>query len=298
MTHARLTQEELSSLQAFWNAYEPHAEETAADVLEAAKKLHEFAPALATMNTVENRAREQRSRHLQRLALLDGQWDEYLTDLREQGAGYARMGIPFSGWFQLVSEFRKAVRERIIGAAPGQEFRPALDGMNLYLDIAMATIGDAYLAAKEQLIAQQQQAIRELSTPVLQVRDRLLIIPVVGLVDTRRARHLTETMLQAIRDRRARAIVMDITGVPIVDSKVANHLAQACEAARLMGARVLMTGLSPEIAQALVALGAELRGVSTLGDLESGIEEAERMLGYRVARAPEEAGALAPGGSA
>ena len=114
------------------------------------------------------------------------------------------------------------------------------------------------------------------------MRDRLLIIPVVGLVDTHRARHLTEAMLRGIRERRAKAVVMDITGVPLVDSKVAGHFAQACEAARLMGAHVIVTGISSEIAQAMVGIGAELKGVPTMSDLQAGIEEAERLLGYEM----------------
>ena len=137
---------------------------------------------------------------------------------------------------------------------------------------------DTLIFEREHVIRQQQEAIRELSTPVLQIRDQLLIIPVVGLLDTYRARLLTEGLLKAIRERRAKGVVMDITGVPIVDSKVANHLAQACEAARLMGALVVLTGISSEIALTLVTIGAELKGVRTVGDLQGGIEEIEHFL--------------------
>ncbi len=147
------------------------------------------------------------------------------------------------------------------------------------LDVGI--IVDAIIFQRERIILQQQEEIRELSTPVLQIRDQLLIIPVVGMVDTHRARLLTEGLLQAIRDRRAKGVVMDITGVPIVDSKVANHLAQACEAARLMGALVVLTGISSEIALTLVTIGAQLRGVRTVGDLQGGIEEIERFLADR-----------------
>jgi len=76
--------------------------------------------------------------------------------------------------------------------------------------------------------------------------------------------------------------VVDITGVPAVDSKIANHLLQTVEAARLMGARVIVTGLSPEVAQALVTIGVDLNRLRTVGDLQGGIEEADKLLGYRV----------------
>src|SRR6187402_1479068 len=139
-----------------------------------------------------------------------------------------------------------------------------------------------FVGERERVIRQQQEAIRELSTPVLQVRERLLILPIIGVLDGQRARQLTEQLLRGIRDNRAKVVVIDITGVPTIDSTVANHLVQTVDASRLMGASVIITGLSPEIAQTLVTLGVELGKVNAVGDLQGGIEEAERLLGYTV----------------
>jgi rsbT co-antagonist protein RsbR len=125
-------------------------------------------------------------------------------------------------------------------------------------------------------------AIRELSTPVLQIRDRLLLLPIIGLIDTQRARLITDSLLRAIRINRAKVVVMDITGVATIDSRVANYLLQTVSAARLMGAVIIVTGLSSEVAQSLVALGIDLGPLNFVGDLQGGIEEAERLLGYRV----------------
>jgi len=136
----------------------------------------------------------------------------------------------------------------------------------------------AELAARKQAEA----AIRALSTPVLPVRDQLLILPIIGIIDSQRALQLTEQLLNSIRSYRAKAVVMDITGVPIVDSKVANHLLQTVEASRLMGASVIVTGLSPEISQILVRIGVDLSRLKTMCDLRAGLEEAERLLGYTV----------------
>ena len=97
-----------------------------------------------------------------------------------------------------------------------------------------------------------------------------------------RARQLTEQLLRGIRTNRARVVVIDITGVPAIDSTVANHLVQTVDASRLMGASVIITGLSSEIAQTLVTLGVDLSKVNAVGDLQGGIEEAERLLGYTV----------------
>jgi rsbT co-antagonist protein RsbR len=143
------------------------------------------------------------------------------------------------------------------------------------------TVGVSFVEERERIIREQQEAIRELSTPVLQVRDRLLILPIIGVVDPRRARQLTEQLLSAIQSNRARVVVIDITGVASIDLTVANHLVQTVEAARLMGASAIITGLSSEIAQTLVDLGVDLSMMRTVGDLQGGLEEAERLLGYR-----------------
>ena len=144
------------------------------------------------------------------------------------------------------------------------------------------TVAVGFVQERERVIREQQEAIRELSTPVLPVRERLLILPIIGLIDRQRARQLTEQLLYAIRTNRAKVVVMDITGVPAMDSNVANHLVQTVEASRLLGATVIVTGLSPEIAQTLVTIGVDLRTMHTVGDLQGGIEEAERLLGLEV----------------
>jgi rsbT co-antagonist protein RsbR len=144
------------------------------------------------------------------------------------------------------------------------------------------TVGVSFVQERERIIRQQQEAIRELSTPVLQVRERLLILPIIGVIDPHRARQLTEQLLRGIRANRAKVVVIDITGVPSVDSGVANHLVQTVDASRLMGATVIVTGLSSEIAQTLVTIGVDLTKMRTVGDLQGGIEEAEKLLGYQI----------------
>jgi rsbT co-antagonist protein RsbR len=144
------------------------------------------------------------------------------------------------------------------------------------------TVAVSFVQERERIIRQQQDAIRELSTPVLQVRERILILPIIGVLDEQRANQLTEQLLAGIRSHRAKVVVIDITGVPDVDSEVANHLVQAVDASRLMGASVILTGLSPEIAQTLVTVGVDLGKMNTVGDLQGGVEEAERLLGFKV----------------
>ncbi|HYI98989.1 MAG TPA: STAS domain-containing protein [Thermoleophilaceae bacterium] len=143
------------------------------------------------------------------------------------------------------------------------------------------TVGVSFVEERERVIHEQQEALRELSTPVLQLRERLLILPVIGILDSSRARQLTEQLLGAIQEKRATVVVIDITGVATIDGTVANHLVQTVEASRLMGARTILTGLSSEIAQTLVDLDVDLGMMKTVGDLQGGLEEAERLAGYR-----------------
>jgi rsbT co-antagonist protein RsbR len=152
------------------------------------------------------------------------------------------------------------------------------------------TVAVGFVQERERIIRQQQEAIRELSTPVLQVREQLLILPIIGVLDSQRARQVTEQLLRAIRANRAKVVVIDITGVPTIDSTVANHLVQTVDASGLMGASVIITGLSSEIALTLVTIGLDLSKMNAVGDLQGGIEEAERLLGYEVSRTGEQNG--------
>src|ERR671937_43898 len=159
--------------------------------------------------------------------------------------------------------------------------RRVLDAYEPAANRIAVTVGVSFVEERERVIREQQEAIRELSTPVLQVRDRLLILPIIGMLDAQRARQLTEQLLGAIQSSRAKVVVIDITGVATIDLTVANHIVQTVESARLMGASAIITGLSSRIAQTLVDLGVDLSMMHTVGDLQGGLEEAERMMGIR-----------------
>ncbi|MDN5865447.1 MAG: STAS domain-containing protein [Gammaproteobacteria bacterium] len=144
----------------------------------------------------------------------------------------------------------------------------------------MVAVG--FVREHEHIIRQQQEAMRKLSTPVLTIHERLLILPIIGILDPQRARQLTEQLLEAIRSNRAKVVVMDLTGVATMDAPVANNLVQTVGAARLLGAEVIITGVSPELARTLVTIGVDLEKLATVGDLRGGIERAARLLGYKV----------------
>ncbi len=133
---------------------------------------------------------------------------------------------------------------------------------------------------EEKILVIQKQAseIADLSTPVMEVWDDILVLPVYGLVDSRRRTQIMETLLQSIVDTQSKCVIIDITGVEIVDTKTADHMLKVVRAATLLGTRSVLTGLRPAVAQTLVELGADLNEVRTLRNLKEGLSDSIRYL--------------------
>ena len=129
---------------------------------------------------------------------------------------------------------------------------------------------------QEQIIRAQQVALTELSTPLLTISDTTVVMPLVGAVDSRRVAQLMDTLLQGVSASRASIVILDITGVAVVDTQVADAFIRASQAVSLLGAQVVLTGIRPEVAQTLVQLGVDLRSVITRGTLQDGITYALR----------------------
>ncbi len=134
----------------------------------------------------------------------------------------------------------------------------------------------------QELIEAQQRSIQELSTPVIPIMDRILVMPLVGSIDSMRAKHIMRTLLAGIRAHRAQVVILDITGVPIVDSGVAGHLDKTIQAAQLKGARTIVTGISDAVAEAIVDLGIDWNKLDTLSDLQTGLVMALHSLGIKL----------------
>jgi rsbT co-antagonist protein RsbR len=260
----------------------PHAQELAAAFFDHLDTLHEARGLMQNREALES-ARRMKANHIR--AMVTGEYGIAYVDERLQlGLLYAKVGLDPRVFLGAFHHLMSAIGFRMIEAAKGHERDAFAQFMSLkkiaFFDLSL--IVDTIVFERERLIHQQQEAIRELSTPVLQIRERLLILPIIGVIDTQRARQITESLLHAIRSHRAKVVVVDITGVPIVDSRVANHLMQTVLAARLMGTTAIVTGLSADVAQALVTLGVNLGDVMTAGDLQGGLEEAEKLLGYHI----------------
>ncbi|HEY1012389.1 MAG TPA: PAS domain-containing protein [Herpetosiphonaceae bacterium] len=132
-------------------------------------------------------------------------------------------------------------------------------------------IQEAQRELQELIIRSQEEALSELSTPLFPIARQAMVMPLIGTIDSRRAALILETLLDGVARHRARLVILDITGVPLVDSQVANTLIQAARAAGLLGAQVVLTGIRPEVAQTIVGLGIDLAAITTLASLESGV---------------------------
>ena len=146
------------------------------------------------------------------------------------------------------------------------------------VDKARLTIGEAFLAAREEIIVQQKIALQELSTPVIPIFDNILIVPLIGAIDTARARDIVENLLQGIVKEQAKIAIIDVTGVPTIDTNIGHHLIKAVQAGRLLGCTCILVGIRPVVAQTIIHLGIDFSNIPTKQSLHQGLEYAFKLL--------------------
>lgn len=144
-----------------------------------------------------------------------------------------------------------------------------------------------YLEEKENALFAQEQALRETSTPITEIWDGVLTLPIIGALDSSRTMMVMEALLSRIAKDHARAVVMDLTGVKNIDSQVSHHLIQMVRAIQLMGSEAIITGIRPEIARALISLNIDMSDVTTRASLSDGLKEAFRRMGIQVSQRAE-----------
>ncbi len=179
---------------------------------------------------------------------------------------------------------KKAISHQLVCAFPDsqEQFVEFLELLHGLMDQLTILSFDAYATTREKVIAQQSQSLMELSTPVIVLWNNVLLLPLVGVIDTIRARQFTERMLEAITRHEGIVTIIDVTGVPVFDTGVARHIMKAVDAAQLLGSRVVMTGISPEGAQTLTKLGISFANVISRVSLRAGVAEALKLVGRRI----------------
>jgi rsbT co-antagonist protein RsbR len=158
----------------------------------------------------------------------------------------------------------------------GRDLKEVLTANDQYTQELERSAADA--AEKLATIERQQVAIQELSTPIVEIWDDVLTLPIVGVVDSRRAMEMTERLLYQIVERRARCVIIDITGVEVVDTMTADHFIKMTRASSMLGALCVVSGISPDIAQTLAKVGVDLNGVETLRTLKDALRRCLRHL--------------------
>lgn len=211
--------------------------------------------------------------------------ERYVRYRHEVGAVHARVGLGLPAYFAAMDISLTLLGDLLAKRAPSQEgYLQVLRAMTRLVHIDTAIVVEAYSRIVNEKIGDQARSILEMSTPVTSLWEDILMLPVVGIVDSRRAHDIMRSVLTRIAETRAQVFIMDISGVSVMDTAVANHLIKVTKATRLMGCECLLSGLSPAIAQTIVELGIDVGSVQTRATLRDALEEAFRRIGIEIRR--------------
>ena len=219
------------------------------------------------------------------IGLFGGRCDiAYVEDRLRVGAAHERIGMPPKWYLGAYRQYLQLIHQRFYAEIKDPvEAGAAFISVQriVFFDVALAI--DTYIAANLDALGRHQAAIRELSTPVIRVYDRVLLLPLVGAVDSHRAHQIMESVLLNVVEAQARCIIIDIAGVPVVDTRVADHLLKTTAAVRLLGAQTVLTGITAQVARTVVQLGVDVSSMHTVSRLSDGIELALGMVGKTIA---------------
>ena len=208
-------------------------------------------------------------------------WEQMRATMRGITLSRGRLGFGPSETMLFVLSLKEALFSSLDELEPAQHIQAILE-LNRMVDRLGMMASEVYQQGREEVIHRQQQEMLELSTPVVKLWDGILALPLIGTLDSERTQVVMETLLQAIVETGSTIAIIDITGVPTVDTKVAQHLIQTVSAARLMGADCLISGIRPQIAQTIIHLGITLPDVITKATLADAFITALSRVGQHV----------------
>jgi len=198
------------------------------------------------------------------------------------GEVHARRGLPMRIYFASVSRFLSIFERMYDGALDAADLNATMTSVVKLLHLDSTVVADTYSRLTNRLIADQGKALSEMSTPVTTIWDGILMLPVVGIVDSRRAADIMNSVLERVADTQARVLILDISGVAVVDTAVANHFIKVTKATKLMGCSCIISGVSPAIAQTVVELGIDVDAVQTTGSLQDALRTALTTIGVEL----------------
>jgi rsbT co-antagonist protein RsbR len=213
--------------------------------------------------------------------------NEFNSRLEDFAEKVVRLGWPLTFVTSALNTFGKVVYEGMMkeGIITDQNYAAQVEKFDKWLTPMNNKVISAYTESWERTVSLQKIALQELSAPLIPVFEKISVMPLVGTIDTERARLIMENLLNGVVKHRAEVVLIDITGVPVVDTMVAHHIIQAAEAVRLVGAKCMLVGIRPEIAQTIVNLGIDLNQFSTNSTLRKGIEKALEMTNRKIVSA-------------
>ena len=201
--------------------------------------------------------------------------EKFLEHRRTVGEVHARIGLPLSVYFMSVNKTLVIFTEKLYDQSlPVKEYLATVQAITKMIHFDTALVVETYSRMTNQKISRQSQALMEMSTPVTAIWQDILMLPIVGIIDSKRSQDIMNAMLSKIGETRSKVIIMDISGVGVVDTAVANHLIKITKATKLMGCECTISGVSPAIAQTIVELGINVGEVRTTATLRDALEAA------------------------
>jgi rsbT co-antagonist protein RsbR len=230
---------------------------------------------------------------LQRVQRLQfGYWDDfmlgeldeaYVQRRRNVGEAHARIGLPLNTYFAGMNHFLELFRQVAADSDMTEERQLSVQqAMTKLMHLDTALVVDTYNQLVEDALTAQSKSLMEMSTPVTNIWEGILLIPIVGIIDSKRARDVMNATLEKIAESQAKIFILDISGVGVVDTAVANHLIKISRATRLMGCECIISGVSPSIAQTIVDLGIDVGDVKTTATMKDALADAFKKLGMEI----------------